>query len=361
MERNYGIDLFRITSMFMVVVLHVIGQGGALASTTPFSGEYWMIWLFEIACYCAVNCFALISGYVMYRSKARFSKILGIWLQTIFYTLLLLLITGLFIPKVVTPDAIIDAILPITRNHYWYISAYFGMYILTPVLNIAINNIEKKTMTCIIAAMFLMFSVMPTFLSSDPYVLKSGYSMIWLSVLYLVGGYIARYDIVKKIKSSRAWLITVAMLGITFLSKFIPEMTNYILFGLDIRSSLLISYTSPTITVIAVFLLIIFSKLNLKEGAKRIIKMLAPATLGVYLIHVNKLVWDNVILNFTKAFNGSIFVIPLILLSAVGIYMICSIIEIGRIKLFKLMKVDKFCILAEEKIKKIFDKISDKF
>lgn len=27
-KRNYGIDLLRMISMFMVVVLHVLGQGG---------------------------------------------------------------------------------------------------------------------------------------------------------------------------------------------------------------------------------------------------------------------------------------------------------------------------------------------
>ena len=29
-ERNYGIDLLRIVSMMMVVLLHVLGQGGIL-------------------------------------------------------------------------------------------------------------------------------------------------------------------------------------------------------------------------------------------------------------------------------------------------------------------------------------------
>ena len=34
--RNYGIDLLRIVSMFMVVLLHTLGQGGILKSTVPF-------------------------------------------------------------------------------------------------------------------------------------------------------------------------------------------------------------------------------------------------------------------------------------------------------------------------------------
>ena len=36
-ERNYGIDLLRIVSMFMVVVLHVVGHGDILDATDEAS------------------------------------------------------------------------------------------------------------------------------------------------------------------------------------------------------------------------------------------------------------------------------------------------------------------------------------
>ena len=74
MKRNYGIDALRILSMFMVVVLHVLGQGGMLSGSEPGSLKYWTLWFLEIACFCATDCFALISGYVMYKSKPRLSR-----------------------------------------------------------------------------------------------------------------------------------------------------------------------------------------------------------------------------------------------------------------------------------------------
>ena len=37
-QRNHGIDLLRMVSMFMVVVLHVLGQGGILAALLPRYG-----------------------------------------------------------------------------------------------------------------------------------------------------------------------------------------------------------------------------------------------------------------------------------------------------------------------------------
>ncbi|WP_295594909.1 hypothetical protein [uncultured Methanobrevibacter sp.] len=36
-QRDYGIDLLRIISMMMVPMIHLLGQGGVIASTVPFS------------------------------------------------------------------------------------------------------------------------------------------------------------------------------------------------------------------------------------------------------------------------------------------------------------------------------------
>ena len=63
-ERNYGIDLLRILSMFMVVLLHLCGFGGVLSNVKPFSVNYYIAWFLEIVSYCAVDVFALISGFV---------------------------------------------------------------------------------------------------------------------------------------------------------------------------------------------------------------------------------------------------------------------------------------------------------
>ena len=64
-QRNYGIDLLRIISMFFVLILHCYGQGGIIYHATQGTIQYKFSWMIEIIAYCAVNIFALISGYVM--------------------------------------------------------------------------------------------------------------------------------------------------------------------------------------------------------------------------------------------------------------------------------------------------------
>ena len=85
--RNYGIDLLKMTSMLMVVFLHLLGGGGILDGLEQLSLGYEMMWLLETACYCAVNCFAMATGYIMCRTRFKYSRIIALWLQVVFYTL----------------------------------------------------------------------------------------------------------------------------------------------------------------------------------------------------------------------------------------------------------------------------------
>lgn len=38
-ERNYGIDLLRLVLMYMVCILHTLGQGGILEACEPGTAE----------------------------------------------------------------------------------------------------------------------------------------------------------------------------------------------------------------------------------------------------------------------------------------------------------------------------------
>ena len=81
-ERNWGIDMFRIVSMLLVVTLHVMGQGGVLSYSKGINNNF--AWLFEVGAYCAVNCYALISGYVGVKSKFKYSNIMySMWIKNI--------------------------------------------------------------------------------------------------------------------------------------------------------------------------------------------------------------------------------------------------------------------------------------
>lgn len=98
-ERNYGIDLLRIVSMMMVVLLHVLGQGGILDGSDPLTVKSETAWLLEIGAYSAVNIYAMISGYVGYGRKYKYSGLVYLYFQVLFYTVPTTIIFYIYRPE----------------------------------------------------------------------------------------------------------------------------------------------------------------------------------------------------------------------------------------------------------------------
>ena len=126
-KRNFNIDLFRILAAFLVTVLHVLGQGGILKSTSPTEINYWIAWLLEICAYCAVNCFALISGYVMVNKTVKAKNIIGLWFQVLFYSLIFTALFFAFLPESRSVKNLVVAVMPILGRQWWYVSSYFAL------------------------------------------------------------------------------------------------------------------------------------------------------------------------------------------------------------------------------------------
>lgn len=116
--------------MFMIVILHVLKQGGVLDGARALSPQYEAAWLLETAAFCAVNCYGIISGYVGVDGKYRFSNIALLWLRVVFYTLGITAIFWIFAPEYVGVKQWQNAMFPVMTEQYWYFTAYFAMFFL---------------------------------------------------------------------------------------------------------------------------------------------------------------------------------------------------------------------------------------
>ena len=90
---NSGINLFKLFSMFMIAQLHILGMGGIIGATAG-TAAYYHAFFMQNAAFCAVNCYALASGYLMFGKKIRLSRIASPVLRTLtclkcFFTALL--------------------------------------------------------------------------------------------------------------------------------------------------------------------------------------------------------------------------------------------------------------------------------
>ena len=142
-QRNWGIDLLRMTAMWMVVILHILNKGGVLAAAAPLSAGQGTARLLETAAYCAVNCYGLISGYVGVQRRFRYSGALALWLRVAFYTLGITAVFACLMPGSVNGDRVLRVFFPVLFRQYWYVTAYFGMCLFIPFFNLLLNRLSK--------------------------------------------------------------------------------------------------------------------------------------------------------------------------------------------------------------------------
>ena len=112
----------------------------------------------------------------------------------------------------------------------------------------------------------LLFSAFQIFAKEDLLSIKGGYTALWLSVLYIIGAYLKKYNTLYRLK--KRWLLLSYSLCV-FISygyKFIMEISHLVLqepFKYLSDSNRLISYSSPTILLCGISLLLVFSKIQI--------------------------------------------------------------------------------------------------
>lgn len=85
-ERNMGIELLRIVSMVMIVILHGLSHGGVREGTQGLGIHEQLAWLLTALCFGAVLLYALITGYLYMSVKHRWYRFGELWLQVLFYS-----------------------------------------------------------------------------------------------------------------------------------------------------------------------------------------------------------------------------------------------------------------------------------
>lgn len=340
-QRNYGIDLLRIIAMIMIVTLHTLGKGGVLSVVSESTLHFHVAWILKTTCFCAVNCYALISGFVLYNRPFSISRIVHLWLTIVFYTIITTLFALATNHYSLNMSVIYDALFPITRGVYWYLTAYFAMYLFSPLLNIAVDSTSKSFAKGFFSVTFILMSILPTIWGKDPFCLEGGFSPLWLCILYLAGAAIKKYNF--SLNNSRKIIATFFFISITitYITKLVLAPLISKIWNIDSDGGMFISYTSPTIIFAAIALLCICKDLQVGRNFQWFIQLFAPATLGVYIIHTHPFIWNCYISNFAKAFVGKTFFLFVldVALSIVLIWSLCSLIDIVRQQLFKKIKI----------------------
>lgn len=356
-NRDYNIDLFRIIAMFFIVILHVLGNGGILSSLNHSEANYWILNFIEATAYCGVNCFGLISGYVMVEKNIKSKSILNLWFQVLFYSLILSLVFFIFVPETRSVQNVVCAFMPIMLRQWWYISFYFVLYFFIPFINTGLKHITQNEFSKLLLAILVGVCVVDSIIPCDAFLLNAGYSPIWLIIMYLFGAYVKKYDLRRKSTPAKCIIGFMLMVTITLLGEMFIYFATLKVFGQAKYENTLMSYTSITIVLASIFLLLFVININLNDFVVKVVRILAPATLGVYLIHCQPLVfkYSKDILPFLSD-EPLIFILAFVLISSLIIYVSCSLVDLIRIRIFKLIKVDTLSEIINASIAKLYER-----
>ena len=324
-ERNYGIDLLRLVLMFMVCMLHILGQGGVLTASSKGSAAYYIFWFLEACCFCAVNGFALISGYISSGKSSGWHKLPNMWFQAFFYSFVLTVILRLAnVGAAIGAKGYLALLLPVMSNRFWYFTAYFALVFAMPVLDKFIHSIDVPTARKVMIIIILLFSVIG--LIADPFNTKYGYSALWLMVMYCMGALAKKTDLFAK--KSNGFLIALFLVlnAISCLVKVffdIGRISNYI---------------SPTMVINGLILVTLFSRIKIRG---KLIAKISPLAFGIYLFQLSPVIWNNILKDRT-AFIASkpVYIgICLAFLCAAALFLAGLAVEFLRSSLAKLIRI----------------------
>lgn len=327
--RSANMDLLRILSMVLIIFLHSIDHSGVLeqAPISPIMIEFWVRFLYMLTQVC-VNLFVLISGYFLINSKFRLHKLVALWLEVVFYSFTIKLIFMIVGYDSFSIVSLLSCFVPVFTGRYWFITIYFGLYLVFPFLNILIKSMNKKQHTLLNVVLFLLFSVSisvyPTFKGMNT---GGGWGLAWFVVLYCAAAWFRLYYVSKKrLLPLTIWLGSAFLIatGYIFTVDLLPMARTF--FNNQYRYDSVAAYVS-SLCLLAVFINIKISN----EKLNKFISFIATSIFGVYLIHTHSSFspWSWECLNLPQYMNTIMF--PVIqTLSVIAIMIACLVIDIIR-------------------------------
>lgn len=339
-NRNYGVDLLRIIATFMICILHMLKRGGIIDNTGFMSFEYETAWFFETACIGAVNIYALISGYIGYKSKHTISSYVRLWIIVFIIMLSYTIFYQIYDPSTVVWTDWVKVFFPVSTRQYWYFSSFTVLFLFLPLIKPAIEKLSQKNFKMVIISSLIFFSLLYTLFynstffdqlwgqNNEPFGLLDGYSGIWLIELFLVGAYFGKYGFPKFLQKKFGLLFYFGCVIIAWSSRILIE---YLVNDQSITTQYfyLASYTSPLIVLSSIGLLAAFAQTNIKDPFKKVIGFLAPSMFTVYIVQTQPLLWKNFMKDLLKPFaNSNVFaIIGMVFLASICIFVVGVIID----------------------------------
>ncbi|MDL2225306.1 acyltransferase family protein [Eubacteriales bacterium OttesenSCG-928-M02] len=333
-QRNSSIELLRIISMIMIVFHHFAVHGGFEWEASSITIPHFWYNLIRMGGTIGVDLFVLISGYFLINSKGssfNFPRILKFWGQVFFYSVLIYVVFSLcgFIDFGIT--SLIKTMFPITFSTWWFPSTYFVLFLIHPYINKLLHCLDKKNYQYFLIMLVVFWSIIPTFTSSA----FQGNSLLWFITLYAIAGYARNYGFNNKFTPKIYFGLWGIFSILTYLSSvlFIVMGNRWNIFF----SKATYFFGQEKLSVLLISLSLFMAFVTMKMNYHRWINTIASATFGVYLIHDSKIIRQFLWIDLFKngQYQESLMIIPYSIVVVAVVYIVCTIIDLIRQKVFE--------------------------
>lgn len=322
-DRESNFELLRILAMFLIVLHHcnVHGVFSYLQknpSVTYINNELVSFFL-SSGGKIGVSLFVLLTGYFCCTKSFNPKKWLNVYLQTLFFSVLIL-VSWFFISPELASKAIQISVMPFVNNSYWFITSWLLLYLFSPALNIISQKSSSATIRNYLFLGIALWVVLPALEINAPGLSYLTYFMY----LYLLGAAI-KLNHISFSKKKLLWL-TLAIFCFVFIMVTKEIFFSNTAVNLWKTTSSYTSLCSPYTLIISLYIFYVFKDLKIKIS---FVNWIATSMFGVYLLHDNVLVrpwlWHKM-LGMDTYMNSPVFIIISILIS-VCVFVVCTIID----------------------------------
>ncbi len=357
--RKSNIELLRIVSMFMILTHHYVVNSGILEGFGGGSTSFNFIFLalFGMWGKTGVNIFIMISGYFMCRSKLtvkRYCKVLFEFLFYLFVIYFTLLFMGYEVFNASRINDLLFGIFKYANASGNFVGSFFMFYLFIPFINKYIEHLTQREFRNFILFLLFIFTILSTVFNN---VFVFG-EIFWFITVYFIGAYLKLYPPTwaNSLRASRNLLI------ISLIVSYASVVLMIIKGQFTYTYYFVIDANKLGAVLVSIFMFTTFKNINI--GYSRFINLIAKTAFGVLLIHANsdamrRFMWRDLLhvdtfysLPLTTLIIKSLFI-------CLGIFIVCSILDMIRIYLFEepLFKnfepIEKMIIKTWSAIKKL--------
>ena len=365
-ERNPGVDLVRLISMYTVIIQHFV----IIKEFNKYDRYKKQINIFTTVFHWHIDAFAMISGVVGYKSH-KYSNLLYLYLTVLFYSVGINFyfnnIKNHNYKHISFRD---DMIYPMIYNRRWYFTSYFGMYLFLPVINNGISIISQYELLLVVISTLGIFIFWKDYnkIDRDVFGMNKGHTPFFLLTLYVTGAYIGKYR--KDYSGFKKFIYCLIYASLYLILSYIhyKDYNNEFNLGSGyyakkIRDFIRILFKnrhdSGVRVIQSILVILFFMQIKYNKYIAKVICFLGPLTFSIYLIHLEPIAHDTYFSPIIKNAPSNLSlnsVFYLLLSKSLKVAFICIVIDYFRFLLFSILRLKKIFIFIENKAKQKFIK-----